>query len=74
MTTFSELNLERIQRKATELMIPKIGYNRNMSQVIFYEPAKIGGISLYYLYGEQGWMQITQFIKFSRYRGKMINF
>ena len=67
ITTFTERNLRDIQQKATELMLPKLGYNRKISRALVYGPVSHGGIGLYHLYGEQGRMQIYQFVKFWRY-------
>ena len=50
VSSFTESQADKIQRKAVELTLPKIEINQNTSRALVYGPTKFGGIGLYHLY------------------------
>ena len=53
ITTFSELQLNEIQKKIIYLLLPKLGLNRNTPRAVIYGPACRGGRSILDLRLEQ---------------------
>ena len=53
ITTFSELQLNEIQKKFIYLLLPKLGLNRNTPRAVIYGPACRGGRSILDLRLEQ---------------------
>ena len=59
--TFNQL--DRIQRKAMSIIIPKCGYNRHTKRAIMYGPMQYGGANFRHLYMQQGVSQVTTFLR-----------
>ena len=55
--------LDKIQRRAMQIIIPRCGFNRNTKREIMYGPLELGGASFRHLYTQQGIQQTMLFIK-----------
>jgi hypothetical protein len=55
--------LDRVQRKATSINIPKCGLNRHTKREIIFGPLKYGGANFRHLYMQQGVGQVTTFMR-----------
>ena len=64
VTSYTEHQLEQIQQKAVNYILPKCGYNRHTRQALVYGPVMYGGGGFLHLYGEQGWKQVYMFLKY----------
>lgn len=62
-SSLSKSQLDRIQRKAMQIIIARCGYNRNTKKEIIYGPMSYGGSNFRHLYMQQGVGQITTFMK-----------
>jgi hypothetical protein len=58
--------LEKVQRKAMSIIVPRCGYNRNTKKKILFGPLSLGGANFRHLYIEQGIGQVTTFLKHVR--------
>jgi hypothetical protein len=54
--------LSTIQRPMTQLILPKLGYNRHTPRAVVYASKQVGGMELNNLYTEQGLAQIKYII------------
>ena len=59
--TFAQL--DRVQRKAMQIIIAKCGYNRHTKREIIFGPLEFGGASFRHLYLQQGVGQVTSFLR-----------
>jgi hypothetical protein len=55
--------LDRVQRKAMSIIIPKCGYYRHTKREIIYGPMMYGGANFRHLYMQQGVSQVTTFLR-----------
>ena len=55
--------LEEVQKKALPIMVARCGFNRNTHRAILYGPMEYGGASFRHLYIQQGYGQVTEFIR-----------
>jgi exonuclease III len=55
--------LDRVQRKAMQIIIAKCGYNRHTKREIIFGPLEFGGASFRHLYLQQGVGQVTSFLR-----------
>jgi hypothetical protein len=62
--TFKEL--DNIQRKAHLGMVSHCGFNCHSKREVLFGPAHLGGATFFHLYDEQGYGQVSHFIKFWR--------
>ena len=67
-SSLTHAQLDRVQRKAMSIIIPKCGYNRHTKQEIVYGPMKYGGANFWHLYMQQGVSQVTTFMKYWRHQ------
>ena len=47
-------------------MLAGCGFNRNTSKAVVFGPAQLGGMEFFHLYDEQGYGQVSTFLKFWR--------
>ena len=66
MCYFSLNELNRIQKKSHKAMLAGCGFNRNTNKAVVFGPAQLGGLEFFHLYDEQGYGQVTTFMKFWR--------
>jgi exonuclease III len=59
--TFAQL--DRVQRKAMQIIFAKCGYNRHTKREILFGPLEFGGASFRHLYLQQGVGQVTMFLR-----------
>jgi hypothetical protein len=57
-TTLTKTQLYRSQQLIISIILPKLGFNRNMPRQVVYAPTHFGGIGLSDLYIEQGLAQL----------------
>ena len=55
--------LDKIQRKAMSIIVPRCGFNRNTKKEILYGPMELGGASFRPLWIQQGISQVTLFLR-----------
>jgi len=55
--------LDRVQRKAMSIIIPRCGFNRNTKKAILYGPLALGGASFRSLIVQQGVAQVLMFVR-----------
>ena len=55
--------LDRVQRKAMSIIVPRCGFNRNTKKAILYGPLALGGASFRSLSVQQGISQVMMFIR-----------
>ena len=60
---FSFKELDKIQRKVHQAMVSGSGFNKFTSRAVLFGPAYLGGASFFHLYDEQGYGQVSHFIK-----------
>ena len=66
MCYFKEEELKKLQQKAHTAMLTHSGYNRCTALEVVFGPESLGGADFFHLYDEQGYGQISHFIKFWR--------
>ena len=66
MCYFTKQDLNRIQKKSHRAMLAGCGFNRNTSRAVVFGPAHLGGMEFFHLYDEQGFGQVSTFMKFWR--------
>ena len=66
MCYFTLAELNRIQKKSHRAMLAGCGFNRNTSRAVVFGPAHLGGMEFFHLYDEQGYGQVSTFMKFWR--------
>ena len=59
----SQAQLDKIQRKAMSIIIPRCGYNRTTHRAIIYGPREMGGAGFRHLHVEQGVQQTLYFLR-----------
>jgi hypothetical protein len=59
--TFKEL--DKIQRKVHQAMVSGCGFNRFTARAVLFGPAYLGGATFFHLYDEQGYGQVSHFLK-----------
>ena len=62
--TFKEL--DKIQRKAHQAILSHSGFNKFTARAVVFGPEALGGAAFFHLYDEQGYGQVSHFIKFWR--------
>ncbi|KAI2506424.1 hypothetical protein MHU86_8050 [Fragilaria crotonensis] len=62
-SSLTKLDLERVQRKAMSIIVPRCGFNRNTKKAILYGPLALGGANFRSLYVQQGVSQVMMFIR-----------
>ena len=66
MCYFTRAQLDRVQKKSHRAMLAGCGFNRNTSRAVVFGPAHLGGLEFFHLYDEQGYGQVSTFMKFWR--------
>jgi exonuclease III len=64
MTPLTLQQCTDLNTRVLQVLLPKCGYNRNMSSAIRYAPVQFGGAGFRHLYTEQGALQLQQIIKY----------
>jgi len=64
MTPLSKIQCDQLDARFLRVLIPRTGYNRNMSRAIRYAPSHMGGANYRSLYLEQGQAMIKQAYKY----------
>ena len=59
----SQAQLDKIQRKAMSIIIPRCGFNRTTHRAIIYGPREMGGAGFRHLHVEQGVRQTVYFLR-----------
>ena len=63
---FTEDQLNRVQKKSHKAMLGGCGFNKKTSRAVVFGPAHLGGMEFFHLYDEQGYGQVSTFLKFWR--------
>ena len=63
---FTKAQLDTIQAKAHTAMLQHMGYSSRMSKLAVFGPTHLGGAEFFHLYDEQGYGQVSTFLKFWR--------
>ena len=63
---FTEEDLNKLQRKAHTAMLRRMGYNQKTLLEAVFGPDYLGGAEFFHLYDEQGYGQLSHFMKFWR--------
>ena len=66
MCYFTMDQLTRVQKKSHKAMLAGCGFNRNTNLAVVFGPAHLGGMEFFHLYDEQGYGQVSTFLKFWR--------
>ena len=66
LTSFTRAELKKIQQAPIGVLLPSMGFNRNMPQVVVFGPTDMGGIGIRHLYIEQGSKQAALMLKHIR--------
>ena len=63
MYYFTMAELNRIQKRSHRAMLAGCGFNRNTSRAVTFGPAHLGGRDSFHLYDEEGYGQVSTFMK-----------
>jgi hypothetical protein len=70
VSTLSRRQATAIQKKATHLILPMLGFNRYTPRPLVYGPIQYGGLGMRDLFAEQGIGQVQLFLKHWRTPGQ----
>ncbi|KAI2502879.1 hypothetical protein MHU86_11548 [Fragilaria crotonensis] len=62
-SSLTKNRLDKVQRKAMSIIVPRCGFNRHTKTEILYGPLALGGANFRHLYVEQGIGQVGLFIR-----------
>ena len=62
-SSMTKPQLDRIQCKAMQIIIPRCGFNRHTKREILFGPLELGGASFRHLYTQQGIGQVELFMR-----------
>ena len=62
-SSFTKVQLDKLQSKAMSIIIARCGFNRNTKKEVLYGPLALGGASFRHLYVQQGIGHVTLFLK-----------
>ena len=66
MCYFKQDELAKLQRKAHTAMLTHSGYNQKTALPVVFGPEHLGGADFFHLFDEQGYGQVSHFMKFWR--------
>ena len=66
ITQFTPDSAAALCQKKIQVMLPKLGCNRNLPRAVVFGPVAMGGLGLHDLYVEQGVQQILALVGYSR--------
>jgi hypothetical protein len=65
-STMKQEDYQTIQSPATQAILPKLGFNRNMPKEVVYGPTELGGVGLQDLYVMQGTRKVITIVEHVR--------
>eukprot|EP00957_Ditylum_brightwellii_P031910 2419412-Ditylum_brightwellii.AAC.1 len=65
-TSFNKALCIQIMKQFVYAILPKLGFNRNIAQIIIYSSKQYGGFQLVHLYLEQGYLLLKHLLGYLR--------